>query len=103
MAKNKLVPTAVGIGSTVMQKFPDGAHDVLTAQQATEAVRLLSQAAELAVDGEADAMHAFHARLCYLQLGTDTDVLLFDTLVPEVRADALAPLFADASRTQFFH
>lgn len=48
-------------------------------------------------------MHAFRARLCFLQLGTDTQVFLFDTLVPGVEASLLAPLMADPARTKFFH
>jgi len=36
-------------------------------------------------------------------VGTDADVLLFDTLRPEVQASALAPLFGDVQRTKFFH
>ena len=47
-----------------------------------------TRARELAVDLEADAMHAFRARLCFLQLGTDTEVFLFDTLQPGVDAGA---------------
>ena len=31
-------------------------------------------------------MHAFRARLCFVQLGTDRDVFLLDTLVPGVEA-----------------
>jgi len=48
-------------------------------------------------------MHAFRARLCFLQLGTDTEVFLWDTLVPGVDASLLAPLMADPARTKFFH
>ncbi len=48
-------------------------------------------------------MHAFRARLCFVQVGTDTDVFLFDTLAPGVDADLLAPLMADPARTKFFH
>ena len=83
--------------------FPSGAIDVVTAEQARAAIERLQAAPELAVDVEADAMHAFRARLCFVQLGTDRDIFLLDTLVPEVRPDLLAPLFADPSRTKFFH
>ncbi len=83
--------------------IPMGATDVTTATQAAEAARALATAAELAVDVEADSMHHFHARLCFVQVGTDTDIFLFDTLVPEVRAAELAALFADPERTKFFH
>ncbi|HEY1417140.1 MAG TPA: ribonuclease D, partial [Myxococcaceae bacterium] len=56
-----------------------------------------------AVDLEADAMHAFRARLCYLQIGTDGDIWLLDTLAPGVTASAVAALFADPQRTKVFH
>jgi ribonuclease D len=86
-----------------MPTFPVDTVDVGTADAAGRALAELASAAVLAVDVEADAMHAFHARLCFLQVSDDAHVFLFDTLVPEVRADALAPLFADPSRTKFFH
>src|SRR5437879_2051490 len=86
-----------------MATFPQGETDVTTAALARQAVDSLSAARELAVDVEADAMHAFKARLCFVQIGTDRDLFLFDTLIPEVRADALAELFADPARTKFFH
>jgi ribonuclease D len=86
-----------------MPTFPQGAVDVVDAPAAQAAARTLEQASELAVDLEADSMHAFRARLCFLQLGTDTDVFLFDTLAPGVDAGLLAPLMADPARTKFFH
>ncbi|MFL5349978.1 MAG: ribonuclease D [Hyalangium sp.] len=86
-----------------MPTFPHGAVDIVDAPGAQAAARTLEQASELAVDLEADAMHAFRARLCFLQLGTDTDVFLFDTLAPGVEAGLLAPLMADPGRTKFFH
>jgi ribonuclease D len=70
---------------------------------AQAATLTLERAPELAVDLEADSMHAFRARLCFLQLATDTDVFLFDTLTPGVEARLLAPLMADPARTKFFH
>jgi ribonuclease D len=48
-------------------------------------------------------MHAFRARLCFVQLGTEKDVYLLDTLVPDVRIAELAALFADETRTKYFH
>lgn len=86
-----------------MPTFPQGAVDVVDAPGAQAAARTLEQAREVAVDLEADAMHAFRARLCFLQLGTDSDVFLFDTLAPGVEASLLAPLLADPDRTKFFH
>jgi ribonuclease D len=86
-----------------MPTFPPGAQDVVDAPEAQAAARKLETARELAVDVEADAMHAFRARLCFLQVGTDEDVFLFDTLQPGVEPSLLAPVMEDAGRTKFFH
>ncbi len=86
-----------------MPTFPEGAIDVTTAEGAREAAARIGQVRELAVDLEADAMHAFRARLCFVQLGTDDRVFLFDTLIPEVSAQVLAPALADQAITKFFH
>lgn len=86
-----------------MPTFPQGSVDVEDASAAQAAARVLEGAQELAVDLEADAMHAFRARLCFLQLGTDTGVYLFDTLAPGVEARLLAPLMVDPAHTKFFH
>ncbi len=86
-----------------MPTYPQGAVDVVDAAGAQSATRKLEEVRELAVDLEADSMHAFRARLCFLQLGTDTDVFLFDTLQPGVDARLLAPLMADPERTKYFH
>ena len=86
-----------------MPTFPTGAQDIVDAPGAQAATRKLEQAPELAVDVEADAMHAFRARLCFLQVGTDEDVYLFDTLQAGVEPKLLAPVMADPARTKFFH
>ena len=74
-----------------------------TAEGGRQAIDRLSNAREMAVDAEADALHAFRPRLCFVQVGTDEDVFLFDTLSSELHAEALAPLFGDPGRTKFFH
>jgi ribonuclease D len=86
-----------------MPTFPQGAQDVVDVPGTQEAARKLGQARELAVDVEADAMHAFRARLCFLQVATDEDVFLFDTLQPGVEPSLLAPVMADPECTKFFH
>lgn len=86
-----------------MPTYPQGAVDVVDSAGAQSATRKLEEAREIAVDLEADSMHAFRARLCFLQLSTDDDVFLFDTLQPGVEARLLAPLMADPARTKFFH
>jgi len=55
------------------------------------------------VDVETDAMHSFRARLCFLQVASDTDVFLFDTLQPGVEPSLLAKVMEDPQRTKFFH
>jgi ribonuclease D len=86
-----------------MPTFPQGALDVVDGPGAQAAARKLEESPELAVDVEADAMHAFRARLCFLQVGTDEDVFLFDTLQPGVEPQLLAPIMEDPGRTKFFH
>jgi ribonuclease D len=86
-----------------MPTFPTGAQDIEDAEAAQAAARTLEQARELSVDVETDAMHSFRARLCFLQLATDTDVFLFDTLQPGVHPSLLARVMEDPERTKFFH
>jgi ribonuclease D len=86
-----------------MPRYPEGEIDVRSGQAAVESVRALEPARELAVDAEADSMHAFRARLCFIQVGTDDRIYLFDTLESEVRPDSLAPLLGDPARTKFIH
>ncbi|HZI06965.1 MAG TPA: HRDC domain-containing protein [Archangium sp.] len=86
-----------------MSTFPQGAQDIIDSPGAQAAARKLEASQELAVDVEADAMHAFRARLCFLQVATDEEVLLFDTLQPGVEPSLLAPVMGDPERTKFFH
>lgn len=86
-----------------MSSWPEGAIDVVTAEGARQAAERVSGAAELAVDLEADAMHAFRARLCFVQVGTPNEIFLFDTLAPDVSPSVLADVLKDPARTKFFH
>jgi len=86
-----------------MPPFNQPVHDVVDAAGTASAVGTLERAPLLAVDLEADSMHAFRARLCFLQAGTDEDIFLLDTLAPGVSASALVTLFADPGRTKVFH
>jgi ribonuclease D len=79
------------------------ALDIVDAQGVERVSAALGAVAELAVDVEADAMHAFRARLCFVQIGTGADIFLLDTLLPEVKVQALAGVFADAAKTKYFH
>ncbi|HYV45618.1 MAG TPA: ribonuclease D [Myxococcaceae bacterium] len=83
--------------------FPQVATDVATPEATVEAVRSLEGSGELAVDVEADAMHAFRASLCFVQVATDRALFLFDTLAAGVEAKALVPLLSNASSTKYFH
>ena len=86
-----------------MASWPAGAIEVVTAEGARQAAHQIAQSRELAVDVEADAMHAFRARLCFVQVADDAHVYLFDTLVPEVEPAMLAHVFEDPAKTKFFH
>ena len=83
--------------------IPEGASDVTDAETLTQAQSHLATVKELAVDVEADSMHHFLARLCFVQVGTDEQIFLLDTLVAEVRPDALAQVFSNPNVTKFFH
>lgn len=83
--------------------IPTGAFDVVEPSQLLEVAGKVAGASELAVDVEADAMHHFRARLCFVQLGTDTDIFLVDTLKEGVKVDVLRAVFASSRVTKFFH
>ncbi len=86
-----------------MPAYPEGAVDVSNEEGLARVITSASQAQELAVDAEADALHAFRPRLCFVQLATDSEVFLLDTLRSEVRLEELAEIFGDAGKTKYFH
>ncbi|MBF5042059.1 ribonuclease D [Aggregicoccus sp. 17bor-14] len=86
-----------------MASYPEGAVDVVDAAGAQAAAQALAPAPELAVDLEADAMHAFRARLCFVQLATDRELFLWDTLAPGVDVKLLAAQLLDPACTKYFH
>ncbi len=69
----------------------------------TSVVAGLTGRREFCVDVEADAMHHFKASLCFVQVGTDEDIFLIDTLTVKKGLTALAPVLGDKSVTKFFH
>lgn len=83
--------------------IPQGATDITQPDQLSKVSDALSKVKEFCVDVEADAMHAFHARLCFVQIGTDHDIFLLDTLQPGVEIASQAAVFADPAVTKFFH
>jgi ribonuclease D len=78
-------------------------HDVTREEQLLRVKETLASVQELAVDVEADSMHHFRARLCFVQLGTDSDIFLLDTLEPGVSPKALKEKFEDPTVTKYFH
>jgi ribonuclease D len=84
-------------------KIPQGANDVTEPGQLAAVTAALGQVKEFSVDVEADAMHAFHARLCFVQIGTDTQIFLLDTLQPGVEISSQAEVFGNPKVTKFFH
>jgi ribonuclease D len=86
-----------------MPAYAEGAVDVSSAAALRQVVQSASATRELAVDAEADALHAFRPRLCFVQVATDREVFLLDTLQSEVRLEELAGVFADAATTKYFH
>ncbi len=83
--------------------IPERVVDVTRPDQMGLVIDALAPARELAVDVEADSMHHFRARLCFVQLGTDKDIFLLDTLVDGVTPKTLAATFEDPTITKFFH
>lgn len=78
-------------------------HDVAREEQLLRVKETLSSVQELAVDVEADSMHHFRAGLCFVQLGTDRDIFLLDTLEPGVSPKALTAIFENPAVTKYFH
>lgn len=77
--------------------------EVTRADQLNEVAAALSSAEEIAVDVEADSMHHFRARLCFVQIAHGEQIFLLDTLAPEVRASALQTIFHQPHVTKYFH
>src|SRR4051812_17958339 len=86
-----------------MPNYPEGATDVTSHADITQLSQALGSVSEIAVDLEADSLHAFRARLCFLQIGTDERVFLVDTLEKDLSLTPLAAAFHDPKRTKFFH
>jgi ribonuclease D len=83
--------------------IPERTLDVTRPEQMGLVTDAMRPVQELCVDVEADSMHHFRARLCFVQLGTDTDIFLLDTLVDGVTPKVIASTFEDPKITKFFH
>ena len=66
------------------------------------AARLLSSRA-VAVDCEANSFHAYHERLCLLQISANRTDFIVDPLADGVDLTPLAPVFADPAILKVFH
>lgn len=65
---------------------------------------LLRSSTRLAVDTEANSLHAYQGRVCLIQLSTDTQDILIDPLVFEPSdLDFLGEVFADPQIEKVFH
>jgi ribonuclease D len=78
-------------------------HDVADPAALVDTARALERAAEIAVDVETNGMHAYRARLCFVQLATEADIYVVDTLAPGVEARALQSSLGDPARRKVFH
>lgn len=85
-----------------MSPFQQPVHDVRSPAETASVSEALGAVNLLAVDVEADSLHAFRPRLCFVQLGTDEDIWLLDTLETPGLA-SLAPAFHDPSLVKVFH
>jgi ribonuclease D len=86
----------------LVSPFQQPAHDVHSPADVASVAEALGNVQWVAVDVEADSLHAFRPRLCFVQLGTDEDIWLLDTLESPGLA-ALAPAFHDPSLVKVFH
>jgi ribonuclease D len=86
-----------------MPAYPETTTDISSAEDLRRVVQSTSAAREIAVDAEADALHAFRPRLCFVQIATDEEIFLLDTLRPEIRLEELGTVFADPAKTKYFH
>jgi ribonuclease D len=78
-------------------------HDVVDPASVEAAARAFAEAPALAVDLETDSMHVYQARLCFLQVATNDDIWVVDTLAPGVEAGAFAGTLLDPTRRKIFH
>ncbi len=65
-------------------------------------IYLLKQEPIIAVDTESNSMHAYHERVCLVQISTPTNDYIIDPLVID-RMDTLNDVFADPRIQKVFH
>ncbi|HQA69555.1 MAG TPA: hypothetical protein PK801_14615, partial [Aggregatilineales bacterium] len=67
--------------------------------------QLLDGVPRLAVDTEANSLHAYQAHVCLIQLSTDTEDIVIDPLAFEGGRDLafLGDIFADPGVEKVFH
>ena len=66
-------------------------------------VAKLARCRAVAVDCEANSFHAYHERLCLLQLSADGEDFVVDPLAPGLSLAPLVPIFADPAIVKVLH
>lgn len=77
--------------------------DVASAGALPALRQTLAEAPALGVDVETNAMYAYRWRLCFVQIATEAQILVVDTLAPGVEPGALAEAFGDPGKRKVFH
>ncbi len=65
-------------------------------------VESLLPAPRIAIDIEADSLYHYYDKVCLIQISTDRDTFILDTLVVK-ELQALAPIMANAAMEKVFH
>lgn len=78
-------------------------RDIASAADLDHLRRSLDAAPALAVDVETNAMYAYRWRLCFVQIATESEILIVDTLAEGVDVQALAQSFGDPAKRKIFH
>ncbi|WP_373047787.1 ribonuclease D [Vulgatibacter sp.] len=86
-----------------MSTQPHRIIDVAGAAALPGLQQALAAAPALAVDVETNAMYAYRWRLCFVQIATEDEIIVVDTLAEGVAPQALAPAFSDPGKRKVFH
>lgn len=82
---------------------PHRENDVAGPEGLATAVASLAAAPAVALDVETNSMHAYRARLCFVQAATEGELFVIDTLAEGVDPAALGPMLADPKVQKIFH
>ncbi len=78
-------------------------HDISDEAGLAHLAASLRAAPSVGVDLETNSMYVYRARLCFVQLSTEDEIFIVDTLDDRLDARALNEPFLDASRRKIFH